>query len=130
MREIKFRAWNKDTKEFEEEFEITNNGEVRIDCNDVNCLNDYKPESNLIAMQYTGLKDKNGVEIYEGDIISDGDDIIEIKSPEWFECDAFTVYGYKYLVSFTRNYDSGEPSEQIRNGVVVGNIYQNKELIK
>jgi len=62
-REIKFRAWheiNKNMHPPSSMFEITTNGQIYRE--GFNCTDDY------ILMQYTGLKDKNGKEIYEGDI--------------------------------------------------------------
>jgi uncharacterized phage protein (TIGR01671 family) len=55
MREIKFRAWIKDSERMNYSFTILENP--------------YIPNDEVVLMQYTGLKDKNGKEIYEGDII-------------------------------------------------------------
>ena len=66
MREIKFRAWSESfgIKPYIPVIRNFTNKEL-----DVNVWFSNMKDNNVVLMQYTGLKDKNGVEIYEGDII-------------------------------------------------------------
>lgn len=126
MREIKFRAWN------EVEEKMLNWNEFL----DTNMKNTFiAPESTgLILMQYTGLKDKNGKEIYEGDILL---------APEWFgslECvciyqqenivnpiQGFGLYSYD---SYFKKYNTLVESDEWDEFEVIGNIYDNLELLE
>lgn len=118
MRTIKFRVWDEQNKEM---FEWD-------DVSDTPLLNDAFYGRDAVAMQFTGLKDKNGREIYEGDICIGwryGGNKEGIKHPFtviWRELAAaddsdLTSYGFH----FNDYYNEFE---------VIGNIYENPNLCK
>jgi len=111
-REIKFREYNSHWNKMYEPFTLIN----AITAGGIS--DRYNKHS--IFMQYTGLKDINGVEIYEGDILTDGKN--NTSSVEWRNFLA------SYMLDF--NYANTELYEVLLNKVkIIGNIYENPELL-
>jgi len=116
---IKFRAWDRDYKIMEKvhclTFDFPENGQTES-----KNLNSYwYKQNNIILMQYTGLKDKNGVEVYEGDIVR-----YAIIEESWKVI--WKKYGWCFKLS-----DGDEYNIPVTNLVkVIGNIYENPELLK
>lgn len=123
MREIKFRAWDKKNKYMSGEknwyFGIENDGSIEI----YNCFSNKNPtkKENIIIMQFTGLLDKNGKEIYEGDVIKHAD-------PE-MEDDGGQVVWEDAIAGFTYGGECSSFPEKSWRYEVIGNIYSNPELI-
>ena len=114
-REIKFRAWDKKRNIMIGEDYPYNwddkKEEFWGDSNEIK-LTSIQYIHNCILMQYTGLKDKNGKEIYEGDIVNG--ELVEFlyNFGEWDNC-----FGY-YL------------PEKESDREIIGNVFENPELIK
>lgn len=141
MREIKFRMWNKEIKEMYDVGLI--NFQQRLIF--MKHYEGYTQSSfaleDVELMQFTGLYDKNGKKIYEGDIVR-----VKFRKGFWKYKDKM-YYGYKngsveycvdcfivYINSYKETIyplssfgDTGKPIEWLE---VIGNIYENPELLE
>jgi uncharacterized phage protein (TIGR01671 family) len=146
MREIKFRAWSKSENLMGEvtgfrfsksqypcvDVRFKQNGKI---INERYCFGQEDGCDSVILMQFTGLYDKNGTEIYEGDIVEltntykgmNTKSIVEIDfidftfAGKWAE--EYSPSGYMYNPLGSYNF----PIVTIE---VIGNIYENPELLK
>ena len=133
MREIKFRAWDKLSKEM---FNVESiNFQERKVYRDIVS---YRKFNDIELMQYTGLKDKNGKEIYEGDIVKFKDCSID-GTKEFYNIgvieregkrDELTISQLIFEKSyFTENY-MDFINQTFELSEIIGNIYENPELLK
>ena len=79
-----------------------------------------------ILMQYTGLKDKRGKEIYEGDIVRSGRSIAAVEWSENIDQDFY----WGNASGFVFNFDPREMDKETEEFEIIGNIHENPELLK
>ena len=129
MKIIKFRAWHTKANEMfsaeemgkdEMTLAVDGRGFVNVSGNSTG-LSQYIVE--MIPMQFTGLKDKNGKECFESDLIKDIDDVIfKIEYRE----------DYLQVVAIKTVYPDWQPTmlKDLKPFEVIGNIYENHNLLK
>ena len=139
-RQIKFRAWdaeqNKMIEIFDGEYQIqVNEEDGTIYCGGYMSNGDWNEPP---LMQFTGLLDKNGIEIYEGDILCN----YEHQNWEWRGIVKFShgVFGAEWFANMKNQSMVGSWGQKhnlrkldddiIERQIVIGNIYENPELLE
>lgn len=126
MRDIKFRCWDTENKEMldvqELDYADSYNGQPMIR---TTMYNDYFDTEEMILMQYTGLKDKNGKEIYEGDIV-----LIDKENQIKGQVKYSEQYASFIIVDTNSIADEAENLSCYSEIEVIGNIYENQGLLE
>ncbi|MCM3573311.1 YopX family protein [Mesobacillus subterraneus] len=134
MRDIKFRLWDmKNFKMyhphvdqhswyFDDEYDS-----IQFPMENDGFLN-YKSEKNAILLQYTGLKDKNDKEIYEGDILRVTEDPVFGGEDDFVGVIKF--YECAFWIDNERQGKASRLFNEITEHEVIGNIYKNPELLE
>lgn len=120
MRDIRFRAWDTDNKLW------VDKGNLRLNGWGKSWSGDLFDRCNYALMQFTGLHDRNGKEIYEGDIVAfTSSSNQKVRWPiVWDTGEGRWCFGY----------DTGEPAKNItrkemESMIVIGNIWENPDLL-
>ncbi|AAO36633.1 YopX family protein (endogenous virus) [Clostridium phage phiCTC2B] len=126
-REVKFRAWDKELNMMVYTKEQT--GHIEYNTNPADTINIIlnQDDYGYVFMQYTGLKDKNEKEIYEGDIIKKSN-----RSSNLYEIiyqDSIACFRCKVIKGDIKSFPCLNIGT-VRNCEVIGNIYENPELLE
>lgn len=137
---FKFRAWDKKNQRWmTPEIEDTEESEIRLDLwgnleftppwweQGDSTIYTVDGSDMFDIMQSTRLKDKNGVEIYEGDIISE----LSEQGEDWEEYILAQVVWYKDgFYGKEKGHEPKYPIREFIKGEVIGNIYEHNHLLK
>lgn len=130
----KYRAWDSAKKEmFKDTFAITESGQVVVvEQESVASFPDYVFVEHLVIMQSTGLVDKNGKEIFEGDIITDGHTLGVLRNHQTLGFYMVDEKGKENFLSDTVDTEGFEEAKEfMKNSIeIIGNIYENPELLE
>ncbi len=125
MREIKFRAWDNDIKKMYPVSTLDSDGKLTFTHHalpeDTQAGTDCRHLINYELMQFTGLHDSKGKEIWEGDLIKNASrNEVKLHEVRWMDGKFLGVYGRLAYDLYC----------EVREIEVIGNIYENPELLE
>lgn len=133
MENVRFQVWNKVRKEMMEDCDVYIASDGSVLAGDLN----YDGEAGMIVdvtdnvdiMLSTGLKDKNGTEIYEGYIVEIQDHPLQIKGGIGIEINGYypVTYSRENMAFYIGDWKTRDVIDCVE---VVGNIYENADLLK
>ena len=122
MREIKFRAWGPNTRHMWSNEELRGTALCYL----------FESQGDLIPMQFTGLRDKNGREIYEGDYFDSGQwgvkGVVTFGEFEIFDGDRSYQEHYGWYLYWCGEYVLN--ADLAERGEIIGNIHENGNLLE
>lgn len=133
MRELKVRAWYKPYKQMcqVESLRFDGNGVYTAVLIEESFYDRRLVEADEIVIeQFTGLKDINGREIYEGDIVSVRDSPVVVEDEEGVCYVAWSSVLAGFLLKGSDAYKFDEQSLSDLKLIVIGNIHENPELLE
>lgn len=122
---FRFRIWDKFCETWLTDFAINQDGEINRFFNNEEAL-----KRRFVLMQSTGLKDKNGKLIYEGDVVNGTCGVYWGKMIVKFNENEAKFYMYRIDKRYTDLHFHGKNQEDNFELEVIGNIYENPELLE
>lgn len=131
----KFRVWLKDEKEMQNVLAFDTRGHSFLGIEGPHVTVDgwcdnFEVGKQAVIMQSTGLKDKNGVEIFEGDVLLHTSSSVNYSDTYWHSyVQAYRIENGAFRIKGKHIYDTDLMSAR-RRIEVVGNIYQHQKLLE